>query len=204
VDANRFDVLARSLEDGSTRRVALSGALGAGFACLLSRFGAGEADAKKRKRKKKKCKGGKKNCGKTCILKTGCCGGCGAQRCCGGICAGCCNDTDCENGEACFDGTCVCPAENAVCDGICVDLAADGANCGSCGNTCDTGECIHGACTCSGDFDCPGDCTCSSRKQGAPNGCRGPGTGAVCDVDTKCPLGSICRLSDTCSIPCQG
>jgi hypothetical protein len=63
----------------------------------------------------KKCKGGKKKCGKKCISKKKCCGGCGEQTCCQGKCVdlatnpqhcGVCGNA-CRSGE-CVHGACTC------------------------------------------------------------------------------------------------
>jgi hypothetical protein len=122
MDDNRFDAFVCSLDIAIPRRGALVGALGTGLAALLTRIGIETAEAKKRKRKKK-CKGGKKKCGKKCIPK-----------------ASCCKSADCPSGASCVNGGCVCPAGETDCEGTCADLATDGANCGSCGNGCASGE----------------------------------------------------------------
>jgi hypothetical protein len=60
-------------------------------------------------------------------------------------------------GYVCQNGACVCPH---MCGGQCADLTSV-ANCGSCGNTCATGQfCVGGSCVCSaGEALCNGACT---------------------------------------------
>lgn len=50
---------------------------------------------------------------------------------------------------ACVEGACACPEKGHVdCDGACVDVASDPANCGACGAACPEGEtCMKGACS---------------------------------------------------------
>jgi hypothetical protein len=51
------------------------------------------------------------------------------------------------NAPTCSAGECACPAEQSLCLGACVDLKADEANCGACGNTCASGVlCVNGHC----------------------------------------------------------
>jgi hypothetical protein len=204
LDANRFDALARSLEDGFPRRVALGGALGAGFASLLSPFGAGEADAKKRKKKKKKCKGGKKKCGKKCILKTECCGGCGQdEECCDGTCfnvqtdAEHCGDCDiaCGTGEFCLDGECLvgigtCDVGDDFCTNV-QDVCNDN-------QTCQCLQSFDGQTRCGsfppGGFEC-GQCINDGE-------CDEFGPGAFCARSTG-NGGCICTIGlGFCIIPC--
>jgi hypothetical protein len=188
VDALQFDRLIRTL--GTPSRRGLSRSLGglflAGPLGLISGFV--NAEAKKKKRKKK-CKGGKKKCGKRCIPKTDCC-----------------VDADCPagSGQICQDGNCACPSGEETCDGLCVDLETDGANCGSCGFACETGECVHGVCTCLVQNDCPGGCPCADRLQGGRICFLGGNNGQSCDNDDDCPDRSACFSINLCSVPCPG
>ena len=55
-----------------------------------------------------------------------------------------------------------CPADHAICDGVCVDPSSDPANCGQCGKKCPTGEgCTQSACfllCVPGTTGCGGNC----------------------------------------------
>ncbi len=42
----------------------------------------------------------------------------------------------CDPGQACVQGTCLCPPGTILCGGECVDTARDPLNCGACGYTC--------------------------------------------------------------------
>ena len=76
---------------------------------------------------------------------------------------GCDQDAQCTGGKTCDTGThaCVCPAGLTECNGTCVDLTSDGANCGTCGHGCTgTQVCLSSTCqdrgvTCSG-YDATG------------------------------------------------
>jgi hypothetical protein len=124
MDQDRFDAFVLSLDTGVPRRSALIGTLGTGLAGLLTRLGVETAESKKKKRKK--CKGGKKKCGKKCILKTECCGGCDeGETCCDGTCrdlatdvanCGACGNA-CATAE-CVHGSCACTGEDD-CPDIC-------------------------------------------------------------------------------------
>lgn len=115
----------------------------------------------------------------------------------------CCVDGDCPDDATCEDGVCVCSvADEAVCGESCVNLATDGANCGVCGNACPTGNCFHGACSCTNaQSDCPEGCACGGRAEGG-GACFASGSGLDCTVDDDCPLGSVCLVNDSCSISC--
>lgn len=69
-------------------------------------------------------------------------GWCGGD-CCGGTC-GCPSGTYCESNWCYDDGSC---ASGTLCNGVCVNLAFDTANCGGCGIVCRPGEvCSGGVC----------------------------------------------------------
>jgi len=75
----------------------------------------------------------------------------GGDVCCGGAtCQECCTDADCNGNDSCSGGICLapCPGMTVPCDGQCVNLDNDEANCGSCGNECGTGRtCMAMVCT---------------------------------------------------------
>jgi hypothetical protein len=175
MEESRFDTWTR-------RRFGL--ATGGAAVALMGLAGRNGALAKKKK--KKKCKGGKKKCGKKCILKTQCC-----------------VDTDCPTGADCVSGTCVCPSGTTNCGDVCADLTTDGANCGACGNVCDTNGCVNGFCTCQVPQDCNG-CVCALRLEDAETACTGDITTQTCSVDADCPTRSFCRdaIGGFCSEPC--
>jgi hypothetical protein len=192
MNASHFDLLTHALATAPRRR--FSQAL---VSLLLAtppsvaRNATDVVGKKKHRKKKNKCKGGKKKCGKQCILKTECC-----------------VDKDCPIGGACENGACLCPSGETACDEICADLVIDGANCGACGIACDTGACVNGACTCVIAEDCPENCAaCVVRVQGE-KACVSTFAGdLVCDTDDDCPLGTFCGVSAVgprCSNPCAG
>ena len=88
------------------------------------------------------------------------------------------------------------------CGAACVDLVTSGANCGECGNSCASGGCIHDACTCSGEPQCPDACACFSRFEGGSKACMGAVASQTCATDAPCPLGAVCLINGKCSIPC--
>lgn len=187
MELDRFDALTRHIFISLTRRGLLGTLLGSGVAVAgVAGTGLLTAEARKRKRKQKTCKRGKKRCGKRCIPR-----------------GDCCKDAECGNGGTCDGGACLCLGETSLCGGTCVDLATDGANCGTCGNACDTGGCVHGACTCIDASDCNG-CVCALGIEGE-TACAGGLTADACATDEECPFRSFCR--DTaggsfCSEPC--
>ncbi len=165
MDDARFDVLTQRLGLATTRRFAVRGVLG-GFAGLLALL-----DPLDSRAKKKKCKKSQRNCGKRCIPKTACCGGCGNEACC---------------------------------NGACVDLAIDAANCGACGRACPDAEesCINGVCTCGGVLDCPAPCTCAGRAEVEESACIRVITAQSCSTDAECGLGKACLVNNKCATAC--
>jgi hypothetical protein len=118
LDANRLDILLRSLSQSPTRRGIGRTLAGLGFLGALGGLDQVDAEAKKKHRKrKKKCKGGKKQCGKNCCAAASCIDGacCSEDRTCGAVC--------CDDGLLCGDrdqGTCVvgqgtCPTGASSC-----------------------------------------------------------------------------------------
>ncbi len=104
------------------------------------------------------CQDGLINCGDTCIDPQTSATFCGATGTCEGAAAG---DT-CDAGFFCDGGECSlsCQEGLAACDGACVNLNTDHANCGTCGKQCAGAEnCIEGDCIeCdSTTTDCDGD-----------------------------------------------
>jgi hypothetical protein len=185
--ASRRDILMRGIVREAPRRVLLRALSGIGLVSLSSVFISNrDADARKRKRKKK-CKGGKERCGKRCIPETQCC-----------------VDADCPagSGQICVNGNCACRSGEETCDGLCVDLETDGTNCGVCGNACESGECVHGVCTCLIQGDCPAVCACADRLQGGGICFLGGNNGQSCDNDDDCPDRSACFSINLCSLPC--
>jgi hypothetical protein len=132
-------------------------------------------------------------CGVTCAAGEVCSAGdcqcvpaCAGRVCgddgCGGVCGTCTGGTTCDGA-----GQCLCPAGLQDCSGVCVDLTADRANCGTCGRACATGEgCQAGECT----EDCAP--TCAGRECG-DDGCGGScgdcDEGLVCDAAGVCGCG---------------
>lgn len=182
MDARQLDDLAREIGSQLPRRSVL-GALG-GLAALLSAPTL-NADAKK---KKKKCKGGKKKCGKKCIL---------ADQCC--------TSADCGSKGECVSGTCVCPAGQKACNGGCIAQAA-------CCQTSDCGQqqtCVNGACTCSGGLaPCGQECidpelccgtTCPGNQVCDGGFCLCPDPDDWPCGDGRCMAGSECCVSANCA-----
>lgn len=90
---------------------------------------------------------------------------------------------------------------------VCIDLAADPANCGSCGNSCpDTAVCLGGACTCPADLSvCGSTCVdlgtdpanCGSCGSGCGDlFCLQGGCSADCGALTECSGACVDVLSD--------
>src|SRR6185295_3305876 len=94
---------------------------------------------------------------------------------------------------------CVATCEGAVgtlCDGTCVDLATDNANCGACGNDCPQGTACrasHCDATCPpGQIPCGGVCLDPSAD---PENCGACGN--VCST-------GICRAGECAAATCEG
>jgi hypothetical protein len=75
-----------------------------------------------------------------------------------------------------------CAASDTCCDGACINLQTDAANCGACGNACDAGEiCVAGSCqacnvTCTGSAAACGTALQTALSGSAPTLFVCPGT----------------------------
>lgn len=104
-------------------------------------------------------------------------------------------------------GVCPCGAGQTSCDGACVDLSSDPANCGACGAPCVPGPnvasaaCLGGACAivCATDYrECQGLCI-PATSCCADSDCN---DGNVCTVDICGPVSGTCfhfPIDDACT-----
>jgi hypothetical protein len=104
----------------------------------------------------------------------------GGQVCCGGVCQECCGDSDCPEGESCYEGSCgpTCTPPCDLCsdcvDGDCVSSCAGGENC--CNGVCQTEPCgfTCGFCArwvASSDPDCPFTSDCPAVQDNCTYSC---------------------------------
>jgi peroxiredoxin len=126
------------------------------------------------------------------------CGGCGnvcasGQTCVNGVCKGsgiCTTSANCPTGQVCVAGVCRLPCRNAgltMCNGTCVDLQNDAANCGACGVVCPGGKvCTNGACV---SVVCPPSATTVCGKK-CVNLKIDPSNCGACGK--QCPRGTYC------------
>jgi hypothetical protein len=174
MDANRLAALLSSWRGGPTRR-GLGRSLGgiALAAPLMPLLGLTDAETKKKRKKKKKCKGGKKKCGKKCILKSSCCV----------------NGTEFPDGAVCGDACTLCQS------GVCASQCTSGETClanGSCGTTCENdGQCNMGACSCNAEEG--GDPVCRVPSNG----------GSDCTPLSPCTTTADCPQDTVCSSICN-
>ena len=145
--------------------------------------------------------------------------------CLGGACS-CGGGPSCHGGQDCLNGECICANEGrgcldvsgeTCCDGYCVDLLSDDANCGSCGtpcnqpppNYCDDGQTLvaydlTGTCTewgCEYYFNprpCPGGC-----DQATGHCPSDPCQGVTCPLNTHCD-GGDCHCGQEGDVCMQG
>jgi hypothetical protein len=145
------------------------------------------------------------------------CGGCGMQcpagrGCLNGQCAascglfasssGCGSSPSADGGIDCQGCTTPDGGPTTACNGSCVNLDSDDGNCGTCGNTCGTGQsCQSGACTpvcASGDVCVAGLCSSASCPTGTA-ACGGSAGTAFCD-----DLASDPNNCGACGMQCPG
>ncbi len=146
--------------------------LGAGLGALVSLAGITLTEARKKK-KKKKCKAPRVKCSKAC----------------------------CAEGEICQNGACTspCPSGQTRCNGTCVDILTDGANCGGCGRVCEhVNACQQGRCP----LACPaGQARCTEGQcvdiTGDAANCGA--CGVTCPAGFGCQGGTCSRTVGTCS-----
>lgn len=187
MEDTRLDRMAKALSSQATRRLTLGALLGG----VLGHLGISEVDAKKGKPKKTKpwchCPDGNPaNCVTRKLTKQArrrhrqkhpfdAPGPCQPFSCPGGQtnCNGVCNNLQADEANC---GTCgnSCGAGQTCCSGVCKNVQADPANCGTCGNVCAAPDVICLA----------GDC-CKP-----PNTfCAAPGADATCCSNTCLPAG---------------
>ncbi len=96
----------------------------------------------------------------------------------------------------------------AACDGTCIDLSDDEANCGACRVECDqNATCGGGACACNdGFFGCGNDsCVPEATVCDRADDCGdGSDEAGCCFADGDCPLGQICGGDSRCADGCTG
>ena len=93
----------------------------------------------------------------------------------------------CSLGASCVAGGCQCPAGTSDCNGQCLNIATDPANCGSCGNVCAQGTtCQASACICPGGGTvCGAVCTDTQTDTSNCGAC-----GSSCAVGQTCVAGA--------------
>jgi hypothetical protein len=189
MDAHRFDAIAKTLAEVSTRRKTI-GALFAGAVAIATQADVEDALAAN----KRNCK---KPCGECQICNRGRCKRKrnGQKRCRRGKCVNLADGATCGNGGSCQNGTCVCPPGGQLCGGRCVN-ACLGPNialnpftctcCGTAGNpvTCPGGG-VQGSC-CSGVCN-PGGQVCMSLV-----------AGQSCSFGAQCASGT-CQSNGLCA-----
>jgi Stigma-specific protein, Stig1 len=111
-----------------------------------------------------------------------------------------------------------CPTGQNVCNGVCLDLATNNGNCGTCGRACGAGTtCVGGSCACTGGQTlCAGACADTATSESHCGACgRTCTTGQVCTGGTcvcttgltACSGGCADTTSDpnhcgACGVPC--
>lgn len=163
------------------------------------------------------CQAGLLDCDGTCVDPNTDVAFCGATGDCVDPNAG----TACSGDEVCASGSCValCPEEQVLCEGLCVDPETDRAHCGAsadcqdanAGETCAEGTvCSAGLCvlTCQeGLIDCGGTCVdpLSNRSHcGASGDCLGANVGEACESDELCLAGACLPLCAPTELICAG
>jgi hypothetical protein len=172
MDGSRFDALVQQLHGRGNRRSTLGflSALGLGIGFAPAERGAA-------RKKRKKCKDQTKKCGKRCIPKGECCGGCGSGLTC---CEGTCFDLT-TSGANC--GVC----GNACRTNRCVNGACECQGIGDCPS----------ACRCALAFPSQAGTFCAAEQI----------TATTCDGFEDCPPRTVCRQTlagNFCGTPCLG
>ncbi len=97
----------------------------------------------------------------------------------------------------CSDSETACPSPRVLCDGVCVDLDADRANCGACDVTCVDGQICDGAGVCAATCQagltlCDETCVDTDRDAMHCGACAAP-----------CEALFLCDGSGECALSCQ-
>ena len=111
--------------------------------------------------------------------------------------------TQCENGEVC-DATlgCIegCPEPREACNGSCVLLDYDNANCGECENECDLDSgftCLLGECSCPDGYkECDGTCVLVDDDENCGTCGNACAVGGYCDGGEDAPV-CVCGSGKT-------
>ena len=85
------------------------------------------------------------------------------------------------------------PGAESICNGSCVDLTNDPANCGTCSTDCGALVCLHGQCSsdCRDLTECSGACVDLTNDRANCGACQNAcGTGSSC-------VGGQCQCGDT-------
>jgi hypothetical protein len=141
MDGSRFDSVAKSWANGTSRRTILRGLAAAVVGLVAAPAARSDAAVT--------CYAA----GAACNFDVECCVG----TCTLGVCRCPAGKVNCNG--LCRDNCDGCPTGFRKCNGICRDLKSDSNNCGFCGNTCRKGShCSNGKCCGQGEVNCGGIC----------------------------------------------
>jgi hypothetical protein len=148
----------------------------------------------------------------------GCVLSCGpSQVVCGAACVDACPTGEILNPTTCLCEGVVCPGEDLLCDGECVDGRLDPNNCGACDVVCDpaTQFCDAGSCCNRQNVACQADDECCNFAPTTTIGTRCCGNvcifvtsdeqncgacGNTCDSGEQCEGGVCCNFSGDCAV----